>query len=227
MTTPQQPELARSRRSEVDPAAAKTRTGGPTTTKGRTGPVPEDNEPGHHPEEEQDKPKVRAARRPRGVRAAEKPMRTPAPAAASTPTTATPPPPTPLPTASQRYAFSFEPTVAPLSFAFGITPFTAWVEVTGDELHVRFGVWSVRTPLDNVEGAQVTGPYAWPKVAGPAHVSLRDRGLTFATSTRRGVCIRFRRPVRGAMPFGLLRHPALTVTVERPEELAARLAGGR
>jgi len=56
MTTPQQPELARSRRSEADPASAKARTGGPTTEKGRLGPVPEDNLPGHHPQHEQDKP---------------------------------------------------------------------------------------------------------------------------------------------------------------------------
>jgi hypothetical protein len=56
MTTPQQPEISRSRRGDVDPAAAKVRRGGPTDEKGNTGPVPEDNTPGHHPDVEQDKP---------------------------------------------------------------------------------------------------------------------------------------------------------------------------
>jgi hypothetical protein len=56
MTKPQQPEIARSGRSEVDPGAVKTRHGGPTDSTGPVGAVPEDNQPGHHPEHEQDKP---------------------------------------------------------------------------------------------------------------------------------------------------------------------------
>ena len=68
--------------------------------------------------------------------------------------------------------------------------------------------------------ATVTGPCSWPKVIGPAHLSLPDRGLTFATNPERGVCITFDAPVPGLDPFGALRHPDLTVTVERPAELA-------
>ena len=51
------------------------------------------------------------------------------------------------------------------------------------------------------------------KTAGPAHLSLADRGLTFATNGDRGVCLIMREPVSGIDPFGLLRHPNLTVTV--------------
>jgi hypothetical protein len=206
MTTPQQPELARSRRSEADPAAAKARTGGPTTEKGRTGPVPDDNLPGHHPEHDQDKP---AGPPPRPK------ARAPKKAAA----------PTPPPPRLQRrsFGFEFEPRMAPFSFAVGVTPLTAKVEVADGRLCARFGPWSVRTPLDNVEAAEVTGPYSFPKVVGPPHLSLADRGLTFATSTRRGVCIRFKEPVTGALPFGMLRHPALTVTVDDPEGLTEAL----
>jgi hypothetical protein len=36
--------------------AVKIRRGGPADEKGATGPVPDDNEPGHHPQVEQDKP---------------------------------------------------------------------------------------------------------------------------------------------------------------------------
>ena len=56
MATPQQPEIARSGRSEIDPKAVKTRHGGPTDESEPTGHVPPDSRPGHHPEHEQDKP---------------------------------------------------------------------------------------------------------------------------------------------------------------------------
>src|SRR5215213_2824238 len=59
MANPQQPELARSRKT---PALAPDATeavlsaeGTPTVDRAR-GPVPEDNQPGHHPPVEQDKP---------------------------------------------------------------------------------------------------------------------------------------------------------------------------
>jgi hypothetical protein len=188
MNRPQQPELARSRRSATDPASAKAKVIGPPTSEGRTGPIPEENLPGHHPEHEQDKPEGPPRRSVR-----------------------------------RTFGFAFEPRMLPFAAAVGVTPFTAKVEVVQDELRVRFGPWSLRTPVDNVEAAEVTGPYAFPKVVGPPHLSLADRGVTFATTTRRGVCLRFREPVAAALPFGLLRHPAATVTVDRPEELAAAL----
>jgi hypothetical protein len=61
------------------------------------------------------------------------------------------------------------------------------------------------------------------KTAGPAHVSLVDRGLTFASTGRRGVCIRFFEPVRGIEPLGVIRHPSLTVTVREPDALQTLL----
>ena len=56
MTNPQQPEIGRSRRSEVVQDSVKTRHGGPTDESGDTGPVPGPNEPGHHPDVDQDQP---------------------------------------------------------------------------------------------------------------------------------------------------------------------------
>ena len=56
MSNPQQPEIRRSERGEIVQDAAQARTG----QKGRTGPVPEDNQPGHHPEHEQDQPDLPA-----------------------------------------------------------------------------------------------------------------------------------------------------------------------
>jgi hypothetical protein len=163
------------------------------------GAIPEDNRPGHHPDEEQDKPK----RRPRPGAALDK-------EAAET-------------TAPQRFAFAFGRPLDLLALPFGIRPKTAYVEVTNDRLEIRFGPWSISTPRDNVDDAHVTGPYQWFKVAGPARLSMRDRGITFAASHRQGLCIHFREPVTGLTPFVPLRHPAVTVAVEDPEALARAL----
>ena len=58
MPNPQQPELRRSGHNAVDDAEAATRlpAEGRPGVGGDTGPVPEDNLPGHHPGEDQDKP---------------------------------------------------------------------------------------------------------------------------------------------------------------------------
>lgn len=44
--------------------------------------------------------------------------------------------------------------------------------------------------------------------------------MTCATNGEQGLCIRFREPVRGLEPLGVLRHPAVTVTVEDGKQLA-------
>jgi hypothetical protein len=59
MSKPQQPELARSGRGATDPHAVKTELTAPSQGGGERelgGPVPSGNLPGHHPENEQDKP---------------------------------------------------------------------------------------------------------------------------------------------------------------------------
>jgi len=58
MPNPQQPELRRSGHDAVDDDAAATGLTAPSlpSVGGETGPVPEDNLPGHHPADEQDKP---------------------------------------------------------------------------------------------------------------------------------------------------------------------------
>ena len=121
-----------------------------------------------------------------------------------------------------RFEFAFSrPLSWPLAL-LGVTPWTAHVDVTEDEFAVRFGPWSLVTPLSNVEGAEVTGPYLPFKVIGP-HISLVDRGVSFGTNWHRGVCVTFRRPVPAALPGGLLPHPAVTVTVADADRLVALL----
>lgn len=122
------------------------------------------------------------------------------------------------------FAFRFDPAYRVAALPFGVMPATTSVEVEAGELRARFGPWRVRTPLTNVIGTEISGPYSFVKTAGPAHLSFTDRGVTFATNGERGLCIRFREPVRALDPSGRLRHPGLTVTVNDIDGLAAALA---
>lgn len=213
MPNPQQPELARARRSDAVsddalPAKAQKRS---RTKKGAVdapGPIPEDNLPGHQPEAVPDKPLVPPE--PYRLRAVEDEVRGPIAEEGAGPERV-------------RFPFVFDRLLTPFSYAVGVTPMTSWVVLDDDELFVRFGPWSLRTPRSNIVGCEVTGPYLPWKVAGPPHLSLRDLGVTFATNRRQGACIRFREPVAGLLPRGVLRHPAATVTVSNPADLARRL----
>ena len=60
MDTPQQRELARSGLTPADPNSTKARPKGGAAESGDTGPVPEENRPGHRPEKDQDKPDLQA-----------------------------------------------------------------------------------------------------------------------------------------------------------------------
>src|SRR3954453_23981284 len=123
------------------------------------------------------------------------------------------------------FSFRFDPSYRAAALPFGVMPATASVTVDDGMLTVRFGLWRLRTPLTNVTGTEVTGPYSFVKTAGPAHLSFSDRGVTFATNGDRGLCIRFREPVPGIEPTGRLRHPGVTVMVDDIDGLSAALAG--
>jgi hypothetical protein len=119
-----------------------------------------------------------------------------------------------------RFGFAFATPYLATTLPFGITPKTAWVDVSDDELDVRFGLLHLRTPRSNVKDVRITRDYLFVKAAGPARLSLADRGLTFATNGRAGVCVCFHEPV-AVLPG--LTHPGLTVTVADVDGLAAVL----
>jgi len=62
MARPQQPELARSAKTDLDPDHVETGLQGQKmpAAGGETGPVPPENQPGHHPPKDQDKPDLDA-----------------------------------------------------------------------------------------------------------------------------------------------------------------------
>ena len=125
---------------------------------------------------------------------------------------------------AQTFDFVFDSRYAPLLKAGRITPARASLRLDDDELHVRFGIFTLTTPRSNIAGASLTGPHQPLKAIG-VRMSLSDRGLTFGTSVERTVCMLFHSPVR-ARPFDIASHPGLTVSVERPHDLVALINKG-
>lgn len=127
--------------------------------------------------------------------------------------------------AGRAFAFAFEPGLDRWARRCGVLPTRSFVTLDRRGLEACFGPWRMSTTWANVESIERTGPYARWKVAGPARLSLADRGLTFAATSVAGVCLQFRRPIPGLEPLGLIRHPSLTLGVEDVDgfvELAER-----
>lgn len=123
-----------------------------------------------------------------------------------------------------RFDFDFDPAYQAMAMLFAVTPGRTGVEVTDDGRFVaHYGFWRLETTVDNIAGFEVSGPYRIWTTIGPAHLSLSDRGLTFASNRRRGLCITFKEPVPGLEPTGRLRHPGLTVTVSDVDGLVRAL----
>lgn len=81
----------------------------------------------------------------------------------------------------RRFEFRFTRPYRIGGLPFGITPATCEVRVGAGLLSARFGPWHVETALRNIADLTITGPYTLLKTIGPVHMSLADKGLTFAT----------------------------------------------
>lgn len=121
------------------------------------------------------------------------------------------------------FPFAFDRRLRPWARLFLIHPETCTFIVDEERAVVVFGRWRVSVALSNIAHVAVTGPYRWWKVAGPPHISLQDRGATFATTAKAGLCLRLIEPVAAIEPFRFVRHPGITVTVEDPQRVGALL----
>lgn len=130
-----------------------------------------------------------------------------------------------VPRAPLHFRFAWTAAYRLAAAPFGVTPANSRVTLLPGVLDVRFGPWFVRVPRVDIEQVSITGPYGFVKTAGPAHVSLADRGVTFASNGHQGVCLQLRRPVVGAEPFRALRSPGVTVTVADCAGLYRALTG--
>ena len=122
-----------------------------------------------------------------------------------------------------HYSFAFAASYRPAALLFGVTPRTTGVDLGPEGLRVRFGPWRLSTPIANITGAEKTGGFGWLRTAGPAHLSLADRGVTFATNGEAAVCVSFGTPVAGIDPTRTIKHPGATITVADPEAFLAQL----
>ena len=112
----------------------------------------------------------------------------------------------------RTFEFDFEDRYRSRLCLIGVTPGNSRVEVGDGMLRCRFGRWSLDTPLENISCVSETGPYRAYRAIGPRG-SFADRGVTFGSTTRGGLCIEFVTPVPALLPGQGFRHPAATLTV--------------
>ena len=122
---------------------------------------------------------------------------------------------------SESFPYDLDPRFAAVWAPLLLVPGGQGVTLTDDgRFVVRYGLLRIDTPLTNVAGAHVIGPYRWWTSVG-VRLSARDDGLTFGTTNHAGACVHFREPIRPVI--GPRRHSAVTVTVADPEALVRRL----
>ena len=120
--------------------------------------------------------------------------------------------------AAQQFPFRIGQRSRALLRLFGVRTGNAFV-VVDEELDAHFGFFRIHTPVTNIVSWRIEGPWHWITAIGVRR-SVRHGDVTFGGSHRGGVRVDFRDTVR----LGRLRVPALYVTVEDLEGLAATLA---
>jgi hypothetical protein len=107
----------------------------------------------------------------------------------------------------------------PLLWLFGVRgPQNAFVELEETDIDARFGWAHAHTPIANIASWRLEGPWLWVTAIG-VRMSIRHRDLTFGGSPHGGVRMDFVKPIK----VGFLKTPALYVTVDDLEGLAAAL----
>lgn len=120
----------------------------------------------------------------------------------------------------RRFAYRLAPRSGWVLWLFGVHgPDEAYVDLDDERLVARFGWSSATVPLSNVKFWRIEGPWRWITAIG-VRMSIRHRDLTFGGSPAGGVRLDFHEPIK----VGFLRPPALYLTVQDLDGLAAALA---
>jgi hypothetical protein len=106
----------------------------------------------------------------------------------------------------------------PLLRLFGVRGDNAYVDL-GDDVDVRFGFFHVTTPVSNLAGWRIEGPWHWITAIGVRN-GIRHGDVAFDGTHTGGVRMDLRQPIR----FGPLRRDAIYVSVDDLEGFAAALA---
>jgi len=118
--------------------------------------------------------------------------------------------------AGRRFLIRLGRKSRPLLLLFGVRGDNAYVDLD-TRIDARFGFFRFQTPLANIVRWRIEGPWLWLTAIGVRRGIRGD--ISFGGTPRGGVRLDFREPVH----WGPLRVPALYVTVEDLEGLAADL----
>ena len=122
--------------------------------------------------------------------------------------------------ATRRFPIRLGARSRPLLRLFGVRgPDDAWVDLGEDTLEARFGSSRAVTPISNITGWRIEGPWRWITAIGVRR-SIRHGDLTFGGSPHGGVRLDFMEGV----PVGPFHVPALYVTVDDLDGFGAALA---
>lgn len=122
--------------------------------------------------------------------------------------------------ATRHFPYRLGRRSAPVLRLFGVRgPQDAFVDMTDDAIVARFGWSNARVPLAGIVSWRIEGPWRWLGAIGFRR-SVRHGDITFGGSHQGGVRLDVREPIR----IGPFRAPALYLTVEDLNGLAAALA---
>ena len=105
---------------------------------------------------------------------------------------------------------------------WGVRPGLAYAEIDDGPpsvVRVRFGRVRFETPIANIAGYQIEGPFHWVTAIGIRR-SIRHGDVSFAGAGHGGVRIDLRQPVR----WSIFRVPAIYVGADDLDALAAALS---
>ncbi len=120
---------------------------------------------------------------------------------------------------TERFPIRLQRGLRPILFLFGARSANSYVALDDERIVARFGFFGTETPLSNVAGWDITGPYRWWRAAG-VRASAGSPELTFGGSAHGGLCLHLRQPVR----ISRLGVRDLYVTVDDLAGLGAALA---
>jgi hypothetical protein len=117
---------------------------------------------------------------------------------------------------TQRFGILISPAWRPMLRVLGVKPENAYAELTGDEIHVRFGRLSHTFPLDAIETASIDDWPLWAGI-GPRYV---PGTVGFVGTFINTVLVKFSEPqtVRAVLPMHCNR---LYLSLEEPEKFIA------
>jgi hypothetical protein len=121
---------------------------------------------------------------------------------------------------SKFFPYRLDKRWTALFIALGVSQKDGVTITAKRELIATFGRFKVKTSIDNIDHAVITGPHRWYTAVG-LRLSLADDGVTFGTNHKLGLSIAFVDKIPKVI--GFRKHSTLWVSVADPEGLAEEI----